>query len=61
MAYASLLRPQQRHSHIPELICGFNNSNDAKSRLDVLSRRGYGILTKNQDVGRRHVEFHRKQ
>jgi len=25
MAYASLLRPYQRHSHIPELVCGFNN------------------------------------
>jgi len=25
MAYASLLRRQQRHSHIPELICGFNS------------------------------------
>jgi len=34
MAYASLLRPQQRHSHIPELSCGFNSkdfSNSAKN------------------------------
>jgi len=25
MAYASLLRPQQRNSHTPKLICGFNS------------------------------------